>query len=725
MGAPPAAGQFDDISAETDAGTWSVTTGRLSITRTGSSNDAGFARVSDDVLGNPDLLRLRMDFDLTMLSTTWSELFIIELGKWSSVVDYNGGGSYADIYQRLMLKGGGTDTFRMVIGSITSNTISTDGSTMVFNWYINKSGSATTYTGPDGLSYALADATSDIWIDDTRQLAAIPYGTYSSTEIQDFRYRFSSNIPYTIGIDSIAISDFLNDTTNEVPVAANDSASTNEEQSVQIDVLANDSDADEAPEALSIVSVTAASNGEAVVNGTAIDYTPDPGFYGQDSFTYTITDGADEATATVSITVTDTSQASDLTSGGLGGAAFGAGSGSSRILANDDWEITAEGTGSVGTSDDIYAELASVEGDFALYLRVIDLISAGADPMVGLCVRETAAADAAMAQISIRLDESYTIHSRLNAGQAATQTIPAGTATLPDAWLVIERVGDTLSLGASSDGQAYTILDTVDLLGLADTVLAGIAVSSGTDGVNARAVVSEFAIEQSSAIFLQNFESSALVADYQAATPGPNQFNDISAEADGGTWSVTSGVLTLDRTGSSASTHDAGFANFSDPIGDPAVVKFAMDLSLAQVPTTWSELFVLELGDWSSQGDYSSGGSYADIYQRLQIKGSSTDAYKLVIGGLSSAAYPADGQLRTMTWYINKSGVGTSYVGPDAQTYSLADATSDIWVGTSREIIALPYGPFSGQEIQDFRVRVPSSFDITLGFDNITIEDSF
>ena len=90
--------------------------------------------------------------------------------------------------------------------------------------------------------------------------------------------------------------------TNTPPVARNDSATTQQDQSVTINVLSNDSDADNDP--LSISSVGSANNGNVHVNGPSVVYTPNTGFYGNDSFTYSISDGnGGLATATVFVTV--------------------------------------------------------------------------------------------------------------------------------------------------------------------------------------------------------------------------------------------------------------------------------------------------------------------------------------------------------------------------------------------------------------------------------------
>jgi hypothetical protein len=81
-----------------------------------------------------------------------------------------------------------------------------------------------------------------------------------------------------------------------------DSASTPAGIPVTVPVLANDSDLD--GDTLTVVEVTTPANGTAVINtdGT-ITYTPNAGFTGTDTFTYTVTDGTDTATASITINV--------------------------------------------------------------------------------------------------------------------------------------------------------------------------------------------------------------------------------------------------------------------------------------------------------------------------------------------------------------------------------------------------------------------------------------
>ncbi len=90
---------------------------------------------------------------------------------------------------------------------------------------------------------------------------------------------------------------------NDPPNARSDSAETTRDTPVAVAVLSNDSDPD--GDALTITAVTQPIHGSATIqNGTAVVYTPSPGYEGSDSFGYTVSDGkGGTASAQVTITV--------------------------------------------------------------------------------------------------------------------------------------------------------------------------------------------------------------------------------------------------------------------------------------------------------------------------------------------------------------------------------------------------------------------------------------
>jgi VCBS repeat-containing protein len=87
---------------------------------------------------------------------------------------------------------------------------------------------------------------------------------------------------------------------DDAPIANNDSTNTLEDESVTIPVLANDSDVEGTP--LTITG-TSSTSGTAVISGTDIVFTPAANFNGTAVFSYTISDGTNSATASVTVTV--------------------------------------------------------------------------------------------------------------------------------------------------------------------------------------------------------------------------------------------------------------------------------------------------------------------------------------------------------------------------------------------------------------------------------------
>jgi Tol biopolymer transport system component len=91
---------------------------------------------------------------------------------------------------------------------------------------------------------------------------------------------------------------------NSNPVAVDDVATTVASADVTIDVLANDTDADGQPLGIVTNLVSQPTHGNVLATTTDITYSPDYGFTGTDTFTYTITDyhgGTDTATVTVTV----------------------------------------------------------------------------------------------------------------------------------------------------------------------------------------------------------------------------------------------------------------------------------------------------------------------------------------------------------------------------------------------------------------------------------------
>ncbi|MFW2387110.1 MAG: lysyl oxidase family protein [Polyangiales bacterium] len=90
------------------------------------------------------------------------------------------------------------------------------------------------------------------------------------------------------------------------PIAEPDSGTTDEDTPITVDVLFNDSDPDGLLEPSSVAVIVPASNGLTSVNPTngMITYTPNPNYFGEDTFSYQVLDdlgGADAALVTITV----------------------------------------------------------------------------------------------------------------------------------------------------------------------------------------------------------------------------------------------------------------------------------------------------------------------------------------------------------------------------------------------------------------------------------------
>ena len=139
----------------------------------------------------------------------------------------------------------------------------------------------------------------------TGQATYTPNGGFQGTD--RFSYRVADDDSATSNVATVEIT--VSGDANLPPVAVDDAASTAAGATVVIDVRANDTDAGGTIDPESVAVIASPVSGQIVVNpdGT-VTYTPNPGFTGNDSFTYTVADnqGAVSAPATVTVTVTAT-----------------------------------------------------------------------------------------------------------------------------------------------------------------------------------------------------------------------------------------------------------------------------------------------------------------------------------------------------------------------------------------------------------------------------------
>jgi hypothetical protein len=114
---------------------------------------------------------------------------------------------------------------------------------------------------------------------------------------------------------------------NNDPVAVDDTATTDENAAVTINVLSNDTDTDGDALIVSDFDATSSNGGTITEDGSGdLVYSPDQDFFGTDDFTYYISDGnGGTDSATVTITVNEVAEGAGDGDGGDNGGGGGGG----------------------------------------------------------------------------------------------------------------------------------------------------------------------------------------------------------------------------------------------------------------------------------------------------------------------------------------------------------------------------------------------------------------
>ena len=196
--------------------------------------------------------------------------------------------------------GGNTDTATVNININNVNDIADDTQTTNEDTASTINVLANDSFGPNALITSVTNGSNgEVSIGSNGEVTYTPDANFNGTD----------SYTYTVTTDSGDIETATVSVTvhsvNDGPVAANDSAVTDEDNAVTIDVVTNDTDIDIGGGTLQVTQVTDGTNGTAVVNldGT-VTYTPSPDFNGTDTITYTVSDGQGGFdTATVDITV--------------------------------------------------------------------------------------------------------------------------------------------------------------------------------------------------------------------------------------------------------------------------------------------------------------------------------------------------------------------------------------------------------------------------------------
>jgi dienelactone hydrolase len=192
----PDIGQFDDIGGHPNGGTFSINQGRLQLVRTGSTatdNDAAITRWTD-LAGPPAVLHAAFDVGVSGWTATpyQSGALALSFGRIDDFVPYESGGVAASTFHSITVKGQGVGQFSVSTSGVYSAPLAANGTLHHVDVFLNKSGAAANYRGPDGVVRSLQNNGVALWVNGTAVVLNGAAANGSDSTLTDFRIRWSS-----------------------------------------------------------------------------------------------------------------------------------------------------------------------------------------------------------------------------------------------------------------------------------------------------------------------------------------------------------------------------------------------------------------------------------------------------------------------------------------------------------------------------------------------------
>jgi VCBS repeat-containing protein len=328
---------------------------------------------------------------------------------------------------------------------------------------------------------------------------------------------------------------------NDVPVAIDDAVSVLEDNSVTINVLANDSDVERAP--LTVTSVSS-TNGTAVISGTNIVYTPPANYFGTVFFQYTMSDGTNSATARVTVTVISVNDAplvlNDVTN------TLEDTSVTIPVLVNDS---DVEGTALIITGTSTTNGTAMVSGTNIVFTPSTNFNGVAVFSYTVWDGTNSATANVTVTVIPVN-DVPVAVNDAVNVleDKSVTINVLANDSDVEGARLTVTSVSSTNGTAVIS-GTNIVFTPSLNYFG---TTLLDYTMSDGTNSATARVTVTVISVNDAP---VANSDSYSTDEDVRLTVPVPGILaNDTDAENNSLTAllvsSVSHGALTFNGNGS-------------------------------------------------------------------------------------------------------------------------------------------------------------------------------
>lgn len=215
-------------------------------------------------------------------------------------------------------------------------------------------------------------------------------------------------------------------------------------------------------------------------------------------------------------------------------------------------------------------------------------------------------------------------------------------------------------------------------------------------------------------VFEQDFQASSTVGDYIGS--GVNQFTDLTASS-GTSVNIASGRLLYDRTSAGGSGRFVKTTSFA---GNPNTLYLQFDMEVPTSAASQSSAITLRLGSgFTDNGTIPSDATtYAKLY--VNFVGASGGFQLRDQEGSQNSSFTYTGS-QQITWVLNNSGASIPYIGPDGNSYNLANDKHQFWVGATKAFTSDLNATTATQSLSNIKMIFSGGSNGTLGsvaFDN-------
>jgi regulation of enolase protein 1 (concanavalin A-like superfamily) len=195
--------------------------------------------------------------------------------------------------------------------------------------------------------------------------------------------------------------------------------------------------------------------------------------------------------------------------------------------------FTVNGAGTFGgTSDSFRYVYQTLNGNGTVIARVSGLQDTGTNARVGIMLRDTLAANAKMASLTVTGSGAWRWQRRTTTG-GTMSTTNSSSGTAPNLWVRLVRSGTTITASRSTNGTSWTTISS-SLISMSTSCYVGLSVASGSTTTLNTSVLDNVSVTPSSPLLQpdQDLDSDGLADSWEALYYTPAQYGP-SDDADG------------------------------------------------------------------------------------------------------------------------------------------------------------------------------------------------